>query len=134
MTERVCEFKWPRSSSLGQCTSVFSSFDELYYSHFHKLTHIFTTSGDTSILSMWKVYWYYCQANLSSFTFMHLLILLSKRYTWELNPWLWHCWCWYHESKYISTHSNTEKAIFSAYADFIMSIDLEAIQSDCSRS
>ncbi len=44
MTERVCEFKWPRSSSLGQCTSVFSSFDELYYSHVHVFTSLHTYS------------------------------------------------------------------------------------------
>ncbi len=95
------------------CTILFT------YSRFHKLTHMHTYS-----LNLWINLFYAGRRFtditarqtfnhlLISFTFMHLPILLFKRYTWELNPWLWHCWCWCHESKYISTRTNTEKAMW----------------------
>lgn len=90
MTECVCEFKRPRSSSLGQCTSDFVLLRTilLTYTHFHKLTctHTFNKSVGESVFCTLKVYLYYCQDNLESFIHLHLCIcqtLLSKTYTWE---------------------------------------------------
>ncbi len=144
MTERVCEFKWPRSSSLGQCTSVFSSFDELYYSHVHVFTSLHTYS-----INLW-INLFYVFGRFSDITARQTcnhLCICQYFYPKGIHV------IWTHDfgiadadtlSLNIFRHTQTEKAVwitrrvdvvvFSAFADFITSIDLEDIQSQCSRS
>jgi hypothetical protein len=86
MTECVCEFKRPRSSSLGQCTRVFVLLRTilLTFTHFHKLTctHTFNKSVGESVFCTLKVYLYYCQDNLESF--IHYIYIYA--FGWRFYP------------------------------------------------